>query len=168
MEKVLKILFSCRSRSSRASWPGSSGRKAFEQMWGLVDDEEPPTPKHSEPSWLKLIAALIVEGAIFRAVRGLVDRGAPHRFRAHDRTWPARPSRSPSKGWAHEAGDFRADRLRGIAAAVACSEGAAPRRRPARSIDDRDDLRARRSSTPGLADEKTELRAALSRAGRSG
>jgi hypothetical protein len=72
---------------------GMIGRKTFEQIWGLIDEEEPPTPKHREPSWLKLVAALLVEGAIFRAVKGVVDRGARTGFARMTGTWPgeARP-----------------------------------------------------------------------------
>ena len=43
------------------------------EMWGLVDDEEAPRPKHCEVPMVKLLVALLVEGAIARVVRGLVD-----------------------------------------------------------------------------------------------
>ena len=45
---------------------GIAGKKIFEQVWGLVDEEEPPKPEHREFSWPKLVEALLVEGAIFR------------------------------------------------------------------------------------------------------
>jgi hypothetical protein len=45
---------------------------------GLVKDEEAPRPKHREISLLMLVPALLVEGAIARVVRGLVDHGTPH------------------------------------------------------------------------------------------
>jgi hypothetical protein len=79
----------------RAKVIGIIGRKAFEQVCGLVDEEEPPTPKHSEPSWLKLIAALLVEGAIFRAVRGVVDRASRTGFARMTGTWPDEPRPEP-------------------------------------------------------------------------
>ena len=94
MEKVLKILFVPFSIVAGLI-AGMIGRKAFEQVWGLIDEEEPPTPKHSEPSWLKLLAALIVEGAIFRAVRGLVDRSARTGFARLTGTWPGQPRPEP-------------------------------------------------------------------------
>jgi hypothetical protein len=56
---------------------GLVGKKIFEQIWGLIDDEEPPDVKHREISFAKLIAALLFEGAIFRLVKGLTDHGAP-------------------------------------------------------------------------------------------
>jgi len=37
---------------------------------------------------VKLIVALIVQGAIFRAVRGLVDHGSRHAFQKMTGSWP--------------------------------------------------------------------------------
>jgi hypothetical protein len=74
---------------------GALGKKIFEQIWGLVDDEEPPKPEHREISWPKLIAALVVEGAIFRLVKGLVDHGTRTSFAKATGSWPGeeRPER---------------------------------------------------------------------------
>jgi hypothetical protein len=72
---------------------GIIGRKIFEQAWGLIDEDEPPSPKHREISWPKLIAALALEGAIFRAVRGLTDHASRRSFSRLTGSWPgeARP-----------------------------------------------------------------------------
>jgi hypothetical protein len=67
---------------------GLVGKKIFEQIWGLIDDVEPPKPEHREFSWPKLIAALAVEGAIFRLVKGLVDHGSRSSFAKVTGTWP--------------------------------------------------------------------------------
>jgi hypothetical protein len=67
---------------------GIVGQKVFEKIWGLVDDEEAPSPQHREFSWPKLIAALVVEGAIFRLVKGLTDHGARTGFAKLTGTWP--------------------------------------------------------------------------------
>jgi Protein of unknown function (DUF4235) len=74
---------------------GALGKKIFEGIWGLIDDEEPPKPEHREFSWPKLIAALVVEGAIFRLVKGLVDHGTRTSFAKVTGTWPGeeRPER---------------------------------------------------------------------------
>jgi hypothetical protein len=74
---------------------GFVGKKVFEQIWGLVDKEEPPDPKHRETSWVKLIAALALEGAIFRAVRGLFDHGARRGFARLTGTWPGQERPEP-------------------------------------------------------------------------
>jgi hypothetical protein len=68
---------------------GIVGRKVFEQVWGLIDKDEPPHPQHRETGgWLKLVAALVLEGAIFRLVRGLADHGARHSVAKVTGTWP--------------------------------------------------------------------------------
>jgi hypothetical protein len=74
---------------------GFVGKKAFEQIWGLVDREEPPDSKHRETTWLKLLAALVLEGAIFRAVRGLFDHGARRGFARFTGTWPGQERPEP-------------------------------------------------------------------------
>jgi len=68
---------------------GIVGRKIFEQIWGLIDEDEPPHPQHRETGgFVKLMAALLVEGAIFRLVRGLADHGARHSFAKATGSWP--------------------------------------------------------------------------------
>jgi uncharacterized protein DUF4235 len=67
---------------------GLAGKKIFERLWGLVDEEEPPRPEHREFSWPKLIAALLFEGAIFRLVKGLTDHGARVSFARATGSWP--------------------------------------------------------------------------------
>jgi len=67
---------------------GLLGKKIFERLWGVVDDEEPPRSEHREFSWPKLIAALLFEGAIFRLVKGLTDQGARRAFARATGSWP--------------------------------------------------------------------------------
>jgi hypothetical protein len=44
---------------------GTVGRKIFEQLWGLIDKDEPPHPQHRKTGGMpKLIGALLLEGAI--------------------------------------------------------------------------------------------------------
>ena len=67
---------------------GLLGKKLFEVAWGAFDDEEPPEPEHREISWVRLVLALAIEGAIFAAVRGLVDRGMRVGFERATGEWP--------------------------------------------------------------------------------
>ncbi len=67
---------------------GLVGKKAFERIWGLIDDEEPPSPEHRDPSWPKLIAALLLEGAIFSLAKGLAEHGARRAFAKGTGSWP--------------------------------------------------------------------------------
>jgi hypothetical protein len=71
---------------------GIVGKKAFEGIWGKVDEEEPPDPKHREASWGKLAAALLLEGAIFRLARGLFDHAARRGFARLTGSWPGEES----------------------------------------------------------------------------
>ena len=75
---------------------GIIGQKIFEKIWSLVDEEEPPSPEHREFSWPKMVAALLVEGAIFRLVKGLTDHGARRTFAKATGSWPGdeAPSRA--------------------------------------------------------------------------
>jgi len=74
---------------------GIVGKKVFEQVWGLIDDEEPPKPEHRQFSWPKLIAALALEGAIFRLTKGLVDHGSRTSFAKVTRRWPGEEAPEP-------------------------------------------------------------------------
>jgi Protein of unknown function (DUF4235) len=68
---------------------GIAGRKIFEQVWGLIAKDEPPHPQHRETGgWPKLVGALLLEGAIFRLVRGLADHSARHSVAKITGTWP--------------------------------------------------------------------------------
>ena len=67
---------------------GFAAQKAFEALWGVFDDEEAPEPDQREIEWPKLLAALAIEGAVFRIVKGVVDRGARSGFASLTGRWP--------------------------------------------------------------------------------
>lgn len=54
----------------------------------MFDEEDPPGAEDREVSYPKLIAALLLEGAIFRLVKGVVDRGARSSFASLTGRWP--------------------------------------------------------------------------------
>jgi Protein of unknown function (DUF4235) len=74
---------------------GVLARKAFERIWGLIDAEEPPHAEHREVELPKLIAALALEGAVFRAVKGLTDHGARRSFARLTGSWPGEQQPEP-------------------------------------------------------------------------
>ena len=74
---------------------GMIGKKIFEQVWGLIDDEEPPEPKHRQAQYAKLAGALLLEGAIFRLVRGYFDHGARYGFQRLTGSWPGEEAPEP-------------------------------------------------------------------------
>ncbi len=68
---------------------GFAAQKGFDRVWAAVfDEEEAPEPEDREVSYPKLLAALAVEGAIFRLVKGMTDRGARLGFASITGTWP--------------------------------------------------------------------------------
>ena len=75
---------------------GLIGKKAFEGLWGVFDDQEAPDPKHRQIEWKKLIPALLLEGAIFRAVRGLFDHGSRTVFSKLTGSWPGEERPDPA------------------------------------------------------------------------
>jgi hypothetical protein len=75
---------------------GVIGKKTFEAIWAVFDDEEAPDPKYRRISLKKLVPALVLEGAIFRAIRGLFDHGARHAFRRVTGSWPGEEHPEPA------------------------------------------------------------------------
>jgi uncharacterized protein DUF4235 len=67
---------------------GLAAQKLFERLWAVVDDEAPPEPGQREVEWPKFLAALAVEGAIFRLAKGFADHGARSGFAAVTGSWP--------------------------------------------------------------------------------
>jgi hypothetical protein len=67
---------------------GFLSKKIFDGIWQLFDDKEVPEPEHRHVSWVKLLLALAIEGAVFRAVRGLVDHSARRGFHRATGSWP--------------------------------------------------------------------------------
>jgi hypothetical protein len=67
---------------------GLIGKKTFQLIWGAIDDEEAPKAEHRYISLPKLIAALAIEGALFAAIRGLVDHGSRQAFARATGAWP--------------------------------------------------------------------------------
>ncbi|MFN2612846.1 MAG: DUF4235 domain-containing protein [Solirubrobacterales bacterium] len=76
---------------------GLLARKAFDGIWGAIDEEEPPGAEDREVAWPKLVAALAIEGAVFRLVKGMVDHGARRGFASFTGAWPGdeRPEPQP-------------------------------------------------------------------------
>jgi len=67
---------------------GFAAQKGFDRIWAAFDDHEAPEPEDREVSYPKLVAALMIEGAIFRLVKGMIDRGARASFASVTGRWP--------------------------------------------------------------------------------
>ena len=75
---------------------GIIGQKAFDAVWGRVDEQEPPQPEYREISLVKLAIALAIEGAIFRLAKGLFDHAARRGFARMTGAWPG--EEAPERG----------------------------------------------------------------------
>ena len=75
---------------------GVVGKKTFESLWGVIDKQEAPDPKQRGVSWQKLVLALVLEGAIFRAVRGLFDHASRRAFSKLTGSWPGKQRPDPT------------------------------------------------------------------------
>jgi hypothetical protein len=67
---------------------GFIAQKGFDRIWAIFDKEEAPEPDQSGAPLSKLVPALLIEGAIFRLTKGLVDRGARTGFARLTGKWP--------------------------------------------------------------------------------
>jgi hypothetical protein len=67
---------------------GFVAQKAFDRIWAAIDDEDPPEPDRRGTPVAKLVAALAIEGAVFRIVKGLTDRGVRSGFATLTGRWP--------------------------------------------------------------------------------
>ena len=67
---------------------GLLAKKIFEASWSVIDDQEPPEPDDPAVPWPKLVAALALEGAIFRVARGASDHLARGAFQRSTGVWP--------------------------------------------------------------------------------
>ena len=71
---------------------GFAAQKGFDRIWALFDEEEAPEVEDREVSYPKLALALLLEGAIFRLVKGMVDRSARTGFASITGSWPGEDS----------------------------------------------------------------------------
>ena len=74
---------------------GLIGKKMFQLIWGVIDEEEAPKAEHRYISLPKLIAALAIEGALFALIRGLVDHGSRQAFARATGAWPGEERPEP-------------------------------------------------------------------------
>jgi hypothetical protein len=74
---------------------GVVGKKIFNRVWGLIDEEEPPDSKHRDITWGRLLLAGAVQGAIFRAVKEATDHAARRGFYRTTGSWPGEKRPDP-------------------------------------------------------------------------
>jgi hypothetical protein len=67
---------------------GVAGKSLFRAVWGLIDDEEAPKAEQRRIRIPMLALALVIEGALFRALKGLADHGTRRAFARFTGSWP--------------------------------------------------------------------------------
>ena len=67
---------------------GQLAKKLFEQIWGLIDDREPPRANHEEATYPKVLLAALVQGATFFVTRAAVQRAGAKGFAHLTGVWP--------------------------------------------------------------------------------
>jgi hypothetical protein len=67
---------------------GFISKSIFDFIWARIFDEEAPEPDQRDIQGAKFVAALLLEGAIFRLSRGLVERVSRQGFYRLTGTWP--------------------------------------------------------------------------------
>jgi hypothetical protein len=67
---------------------GLVGKRLFEALWSLTDTREAPDPKQRDVPWRTVVAVLVLQGAVFNAVRGIIDRALRQGFSKVTGSWP--------------------------------------------------------------------------------
>ena len=67
---------------------GMIGRKVFEQVWGMVADDDPRDPDDRDATWTEVLASAAIGGAILKVVQALVRRGGAKGFERATGFWP--------------------------------------------------------------------------------
>jgi hypothetical protein len=67
---------------------GLLAKKLFDSIWKVIDGDQPPGADERDVSVARLVLVLILEGAIFALVKGLVDHGARRAFASYTGAWP--------------------------------------------------------------------------------
>ena len=63
-------------------------RSTFNGVWGLIDKRDPPEAEERDVSFARLILALALQGAVFRAVAGAADHLARRAYLRLTGSWP--------------------------------------------------------------------------------
>lgn len=67
---------------------GILGRRLYKTAWAAIDGQEPPQPGDRDEAWRRVVLSLALQGAIFTASRGIVDRLLRKAFSWLTGFWP--------------------------------------------------------------------------------
>jgi len=66
------------------------GRKTFKQIWGKIDEQDPPDPSTREASLAKVVGAAALEAATMAAVAAAASRVSAQTFHHLFGIWPGK------------------------------------------------------------------------------
>jgi hypothetical protein len=65
-----------------------AARAAFESLWSLIDDREPPKPNTQDATLAQVVAAAVLEAGTEAAVAAVAERAAAQTFSHLFGVWP--------------------------------------------------------------------------------
>jgi hypothetical protein len=92
MSKIIFLPF----KALAGVFAGALAKRLFEGLWSFVEHETPPDPKDRDVPWKKVIPALLIQGAVFSAARGIIDRASREAFSRLTGAWPGEEREEPS------------------------------------------------------------------------
>ena len=95
----MKLLFTpLRMISTRLA--GIVGRRSVDRIWRTFDRSTPPKSDERSAGWVRLAAALALEGAVLRLAAGLFDKASREWFQRLTGRWPGakRPAAEDAEG----------------------------------------------------------------------
>jgi xanthosine utilization system XapX-like protein len=75
---------------------GLLAKRVFNLVWGLVDEEEPPSPTTERATWPKVLGAAAAQGLTFSVTRAAVDRAGAKSFQHVIGAWPGEKEPDPA------------------------------------------------------------------------
>ena len=67
---------------------GRAANTAFQSVWSMIDDRDPPKPTTAEATMQKVVAAAVLEAGTQAAMGALADRLAAQAFNYLFGVWP--------------------------------------------------------------------------------
>lgn len=76
-----------------------TGRRTVDRLWRLFDGGKPPKPEDRAVGWPRLLASLMLEGAVLRLLAGVADHASRSWFATLTGRWPGeKPPSAPRDG----------------------------------------------------------------------
>jgi hypothetical protein len=75
---------------------GMLARWGARRIWAAFDDREAPGPDQRDAGYARLLPWLLLEGALFRAVKGIADHGSRRGFERLTGEWPGEREAEPA------------------------------------------------------------------------